>query len=1019
MKEKNKDRKQGFCKDRRTLLKGGGTVLAGAASLSWTKRVDAKQIFRNPRTIQQTTPLQIDSNVQVVHSVCLGCNARCGNRSVVKKGKLEKYSGNPYHPYNHLGNPINYATPVNETLSLSSPVCAKAHDAPNYVYNPYRILKPLKRSGERGAGKFEPIEWEQMIAEIADGGQLFAHFGEEREVQGLKHLNSDDSIDLSAPELGPKRNGFIFMSGRMQSGRKEFIDRFVKGSMGSINRIGHTDICGLGFRMGNLALTEKKQVELKADPWGSEYILVFGANIYEALQPGVNTYGAAVAERNSRGKVKFVIVDPRAQNASTHAKDWLPVKPGQDGALAMGMIRRMIEQEKYNKRYLTAPNPKAAADLGHGCYANATHMVIDDPKHANYRKFLRVSDLHPSSTDKKDDRYVVLTADGSPVAFDTVTEAILDKEAMVRDARGREIKVKTAFRMMKEGVMQYSLSEYAELSGIPQAQIERTADEFSSHGTKAAVCQYHGAGNYTNGTYAAYAVAMLSCLVGSVEIKGGYMSSGGGAANHKEGLYDLKNFPGKLKGKGVRISREKACYEKSSEFRRKQAATGNGYPAKRPWFSFTKGGLSVETMSSIDEQYPYPCKILFTYFYNPVYSTPGGYRYQETLQDTSKVPLHVSIDTCINESNLYADYIIPDVTYAEGHYGWLTPHAPALKFTGIRTPCIEPLTDKTEDGRPYCLETFLIDLAENMSLTGFGKNAIVDNNGKRHPLHRAEDFYLRGFANIAHGAKAPLATPDEVEFVEKNYPVARFKAILPPDEWRQTCYILARGGVFKKYGEVFVGEKFKHGIKRVVLYNEDLAIARNSLTGEFFPGTLTYRPPSDSAGNILAERDQGYPFAVITHKMNVHSQSRTTSHRWSMELFPENFVVVNEIDADSLGVKGGERVRLISRSNSRGIVGKIKTSKLVRKGCVAISFHYGHSQLGASKLPISKGEMVFLGGKKVVDKDGLIPDPKLGTGLNPNMVSRLDENLANTPLIDLIGGIPDFSSTRVKIIKEA
>ncbi|MEA3467904.1 MAG: molybdopterin-dependent oxidoreductase [Thermodesulfobacteriota bacterium] len=1009
---------QDVCQDRRTYLKGGGSAITGAALFATGKKVKAGELHNDPRSVQQAAPMQTDNDVQVVHSVCLGCNARCGNRSVVKNGRLEKYSGNPYHPYNHMGNPIDYATPLQDTLSLSSPVCAKAHDAPNYVYNPYRLLKPLKRSGTRGSGKFEPIEWEQMITEIAAGGKLFAHLGEERQIEGLKQLNNDDPINSDAPELGSKRNGFVFISGRMQSGRKEFIDRFVKESMGSINRIGHTDICGLGFRMGNFALTEKKQVELKADPWSSEYILVFGANIYEAMQPGINTYGAAVAKRSSQGKVTFVIVDPRAQNASTHAEDWLPVKPGQDGALAMGMIRRMIEKKLYNSHYLTAPNPRAAADREYGCYSNATHLVIDDLSHSSHRKFLRVSDVYPSASEKNDDRYVVLADDGSPVPFDTVSEAPLDRETTIRDEGGTEIKVKTAFRMMKEGVMQHSLAEYADLSGIPKEQMKRTADNFASHGTKAAVCQYHGAGNYTNGTYAAYAVAMLSCLVGSVEVKGGYMTSGGGVAKHKTGLYDLKNFPGKLKPKGIRISREKAEYEKSSEFRHKKESGGSGYPAKRPWFAFTKGGLSVETMSSIDEQYPYSCKILFTYFYNPIYSTPGGYRYRETLENTGKVPLHVSIDTCVNESNLYADYIIPDVTYAEGHYGWLTPHAPALRFTGIRTPCIEPLTHKTADDRPYCLETLLIDLAENMGLPGFGENAIVDKIGKSHPLHRAEDFYLRGFANIAHGAKAPMATDDEMHFVEKNYPVAHFKECLLPKEWRQTCYVLARGGVFKKYTEIFDGEKFKHGIQRIVLYNEELAASKNSLTGEFFPGTLSYRAPADSAGNILAEQDREYPFTVVTYKMNVHTQSRTTSHRWSMEIFPENYVVISEKDARSLNIKDGGKVRLISRSNTVGIVGKVKISKLVRNGCLAVSFHYGHSQLGASRLAVSKGETVFLGGKKVIDKDGLIPDSKLGTGLNPNMVSRLDENLADTPMVDLTAGIPDFSSTRVKIVKE-
>lgn len=1015
-----KKRKKEFSPARRTILKGGA-ALAGAALLTPVATSGAGEAAAGPgKILRQTAPARTDQDVQVVHSVCLGCNARCGNRSVVKNGRLETYSGNPYHPYNHLGDPVDYATPVAETLALPSPVCAKAHDAPNYVYNPYRILKPLKRMGPRGSGRFEPIEWERLIEEIAGGGRLFAHLGEERHIAGLKELDSDEPIDPAAPELGPKRNGFVFMTGRLQAGRKQIIDRFVKDAMGSKNRIGHTDICGLGFRMGNFALTDKEQWELKADPWGAEYILVFGANIYEALQPGVNTYGAAVAGRSSEGKVKFVIVDPRAQHASVHAEDWIAVKPGQDGALAMGLIRWLLENDRYNKAYLVAPNPAAALQKGHVCYSNATHLVIDDATHPRDRKFLRIADLDPAAALESGRAWVILSAaDHSPVAFDQVGEALLDEAVTVRGAGGVGIKVKTAFRLMREGVMAHDLDQYAELAGVPKAQIEKTARDFSAHGTRAAVCQYHGAGNYVSGTYAAYAVAMLNALIGSVEAKGGFMSAGGAAASWKKGCYDLRNFPGRRRPAGVAISREKAVYEKSTEYRRKVKETGSGYPARRPWFAFTKGGLSVETLSGIDQRYPYRCRVLFHYFYNPVYSTPGGYRYKETLKDHDKVPLYVSIDTNVNESNIFADYIVPDVTYAEGHYGWLNPHAPALRFTGIRTPCIEPLTGKTADNRCFCLETFLIDLAEKMALPGFGANAIPGRNGRLHPLHRAEDFYLRGFANIAWQAKVPPAAPAEIAFVEKNYPVARFKDILPSREWRTTCYTLARGGVFGKYEEVFAGGRFKYAVKRVLLYNEDLAAARNSLTGEFFPGTLTYIPPMDSAGEIIAAKDRDYPFAVITHKMNVHAQSRTISHLWAMEIFPENFVVMNAADAGRYGLKDGDQVRLISRSNSKGITGRLRLTKLIRGGCISVSNHYGHAQHGASSLTVKNGAEVFMGGRQVMDKDELIADPRRGTGLNTNMISRLDENLANTPLVDLTGGIPDFSSTRVKIVREA
>ncbi len=962
---------------------------------------------------------QLQQDVKIVHSVCLGCNARCGNRQVVKNGKLESITGNPYHPYNSMGEPIAYETPVAESLALSSPVCGKARDAVGYVYNERRIVKPLKRAVARGEGKFEEISWQQLIDEVGKGGANFSHLGEKREVPGLSACLSDELINTEDPYLGTKRNSFSLITGRLQSGRKEFIDRFVKSTVGSINRIGHTDICGLGFRMGNYAVTEGKQVELKADPWSAEYVLVFGANIYEALQPGLNTYGAALAKRSSEKTVKFTIVDPRAQNASVHSHDWLPVIPGQDGALAMAMIRWMIENGKYNKGYLALSHLEAAKSKGYSCYCNATHLVIDDPEHKNHGKFLRLSDLKTDVAEGDEAIFMVLDSSGKEVAFNSVDEAVIDATATVYTEDGKGVKVASSFALMKRGALAHTLEEYSALCGIPTSQIIRTAKDFTSYGTKAAVCQYHGAGNYTNGTYAAMSVALLSVLIGSIGMKGGYLTGGGGKGSWKKGKYDLASFNGKVKPDGIKISRETGNYEKTAEYEKKKSETGCGYPARRPWPTFTKGGLSVEAMSGIDEAYPYQCQVLFTYFYNPVYSTPGGYRYIDTLKDEKKVPLHVSIDIGINESNIYADYIVPDVTYLEGQYGWLTPHAPALKFTGVRVPAITPLTGKTADNRPFCLETFLIDLAMSLDLPGYGEAGIRDTSGKTYPFTKAEDFYLRAYANIAASAGVPKASAADVRFVEQNYPIAEFKSILTDEEWQQVTYMLARGGVFSSYDTVFDKEAHLHGIDRAVLYNEKLASTRNSLTGEKFHGTIKYIAPEDSVGKNIAETDSAYPFSVVTHKMHVHTQSRTTWHKYAMELIPENLVQINSSDAEELGLASGDDVMLYSPSNKEGIGGKVEVADLVRPGCIAISFHYGHSQLGANPLTVKGGEKVFLGGKSVCHDDQMVADPALGTGTNPNMVGRLDENLANTPLTDVMAGIPDFSSTRVKIEKIA
>ena len=1003
---------------RRNLIKSSA-VLAASLCLDSATPTDAEARHLDPRKIQQAPATRRSTGAQTIHSVCLACNARCGIRGTVKDGRLVNVSGNPYHPYNMQFDPIDADTPVAQALEKKSPLCGKGLDTPQHIYSPYRILAPLKRSGPRGSGRFEPIAWETLIREIADGGQLFAHLGEKRQVLGVGDLISDAPIDRSDPSLGSRRNGLVFLTGRLQNGRKEFIDRFVKKSVGSRNRIGHTDICGLGFRMGNFAFSDGKQVELKADPKSARYILVFGANIYEALQPGINTYGAMVARRKADGDLAFSIIDPRATRASAHASDWLPVKPGKDGALAMAIMRWLMENDRVNPDYLSAPNVDEVKKRGYGVLCNASHLVICDPDHSDDGAFLRMHHLQSDLTgDIAQAKVVFEPESNAPLSATSVTQADLDREGAVRDSAGHPIRVKTAYRLLKESAFAHSMAEYAKISGVNLAQIKRVAREFSSYGTRAAVTQYHGAGNYVNGTYAAYAVASLNALVGSVNMKGGYLTGGGGCAKPDQGIYDLKSFSGSKKAGGVAISREKAVYEKSAEYRRKEATSGSGYPAQRPWFAFTKGGLCVEALSGIDQQYPYGAKVLFTYLFNPVYSIPGGYRFKETLADPVKVPLHVSIDIAINESNLFADYIVPDLSFAEGHYGWLTPHAPGMSFSGIRTPMIEPLTRKTPDGRAICTETLLIDLATHLKLPGFGKATIKASDGGSHDLLQAEDFYLRGFANIAAGAKVSEADPSEVTYVESAYPVAAHKKLLPGDQWRRVCHMLARGGVFKPYEALFNGEIFTKGLPEIHIYNEALARSRNSLTGQRFSGTPVWVAPADASGRIMDTLENEYPYSVVTYKNRLHTQSRSLWSAYAMEIESHNQVEINTRDCQSLGLAAGETVRLISASNPDGITGQVKPTVLVRPGCVAVSFHFGHSQFGGSRLTVKSGETVFLGGRSVIKDDGgLIVDEKLRAGLNFNDVALLDERLGKTPMVDLVGGIPDFSSTRVKIVK--
>ncbi len=972
-------------------------------ALSKYLKVDTAEAFRKPylRPRAQRVPLLQESK-RLVHTVCLACNARCGLRVWVCGEEIMQVEGNPYHPYNRAGRPIPYETPLKESLFETGGVCAKPLFDRDYLNNSYRLRMPLKRNGPRGSGKFVSISWEQLIREVAEGGKLFAHLGDERHYPGLKEVLSDEPLDSKAPELGPRRNQFVWITGRSQGGRKHFIKRFVQQAVGSINCIGHTDICGLGFRMGNFAFTDGKQVELKADLWEAKYILVFGANLYAALQPGPTTAGSVLAERAAAGEVKFVIIDPRAHEATAGAAEWVPIKPGKDGALALGLLRVLLEEGLFDQEFLAIPNFKAAKKKGRNVFTNATHLVIVAGERAG--SFLRVEDV-PSLLGKAKDP-VVVAEDGRICSAEEVSSARLSWE---REIGG--FKVKTAFLLFKESVFEHSLSFYAGESGVPEETIRRLARKFARYAPKSAAFAYHGGGNYVGGAYASYAIALLNALVGNVNRKGGYLCAGGGAAKWQTGLYDLKNFSGALKPRGVKISREKAAYEESTEFRQK------GYPSKLPWFPFTKGGLSVSALAGIDQAYPYPIKVLFTYFYNPIYTIPGGHRFIETLKDPEKVPLHVSIDITVNETNIYADYIVPDVTYLEGHYGFLTPHAPAQKFTAVRTPVVEPKTERTKDGRPFCLETFLIDLAVYLGLPGFGPKAIPGRD-RLLPLLKAEDYYLRGIANLAQNAEVPTASEEERLFVERNYPVAAHRKLLTREEWQRVCTVLARGGIFYPNEKAFDTQgNLKKGIPKVCLWNEKLARSVNSLTGYRFWGTVRYEVAQDLAGRRIDELDGDYPLVLISHKTALHTQSRTICYRQALVYEREPRLLVNPEDAEALGLSDGDLVRLSSRSFPEGVKVRIKVSPLVRPGCVAYPFHYGHTQHGASALEVPRGEKAFFGGQELFSGARLRPDPSRRKGINPNLLGRLDETLFDLPLVDPLGGIPDFSSTRVKIEK--
>ncbi|MEW6661116.1 MAG: hypothetical protein ACOY9Y_01780 [Bacillota bacterium] len=184
------------------------------------------------------------------HSACLGCYSSCGNRVKIdlEHDRVLQVFGNPYNP-NNTEPHLPYQAHLNEAyLAFSShagkgntgrgALCGRGNATLQAHQDPMRTLFPFKRAGRRGEGKWKPITWEEAVQETVEGGRLFKEIGEDREIEGFRHVRDlKTPIDPNCPEFGPKANQLVFFGGR-GDGRMIFASRFMN-AFGSVNYFTH------------------------------------------------------------------------------------------------------------------------------------------------------------------------------------------------------------------------------------------------------------------------------------------------------------------------------------------------------------------------------------------------------------------------------------------------------------------------------------------------------------------------------------------------------------------------------------------------------------------------------------------------------------------------------------------------------------------------------------------------------------------------------------------------------------
>ncbi|MHB1118718.1 MAG: molybdopterin-dependent oxidoreductase [Bellilinea sp.] len=1066
---------------RRDFLQSAGMVGISAAFLGITPEYLVAQAAGEDTELKSLTSLE-----NQINSVCLQCNTICGIKVKLRDGVAVKIDGNPYSPWTMTPH-LNYDTPFAQTATVEGAICPKGQAGLQTAYDPYRIVKVLKRKPgtRRGDNQWETVPFEQALQEIVDGGDLFG----EGNVPGLKEsyaltdstvakamavavkkilsekdlekknslvaefqttfaADLDKLIDPAHPDFGPRNNQVIFNWGRLKGGRSDLINRFFRDGFGTTNTHGHTTVCQGSLYFTGKAMSEKYEdgkwtggdkFYWQGDIGNSEFIIFVGASPFEGNY-GPPLRSAKLTNGAVDNGVKYAVVDPRLSKTAGKAWKWLPIKPGMEGAMALALIRWVIDNEKFDATYLSAANKAAATKAGNPTWTEAAWLVKLD-KDGKPTSFLRASEIglkeketRPMVSDPTktyDFDYFVTLVGGVPIAFDPYAkeegqEAIGD--LFVENVQVGEFTVKSSLQIIAEAAREYTIEEWAELCGLNAADLMVLAQEFTSHGKKACADIHRGVSQHTNGFYNVLAWYTLNGLIGNYDYAGGMIKlSAYDAAGGKKGQpFPLSSLSaGKQAPFGTSIIRSDAKYQESTIF--SSLPEDKRYPAKRNWYPLATD-IYQEVIPSLGDAYPYPIKTLFLYMGSPVYSLPAGHKLIDILTDPKKLPLFITFDITVGETSMYSDYVFPDTSYLERwEFNGSHPSVP-FKVQGIRQPVIAPLVEEVSvfgQATPISLEAVMLGLAEKLGMKNFGIGGLGDGGDFTHP----DDLYLRMVANVAFGEKedgsdsVPDADAEEMRLFEaarKHLPKSvydpeRWKAIVGVALWPKVVYVLNRGGRYQDFAKGYKGKLVANKYGRLVnIYQEKTSGIKNSMTGKSLAGYAKFIPPQLDVTGKPVEEGAEYDLQLITYKDITQTKSRTSGNYWLNALMSENAVIMNAVDAHRLGLQDKDRVRVVSASNPEGVwnlgngkkvemAGKVKVVQGMRPGVVAFALGFGHFAYGSTDF--------------VIDGEKIQGDPRRAGGFHANAAMTVDPYLGNTPLVDPVGGSAVFYDSMVKILK--
>lgn len=404
--------------------------------------------------------MQRKSTRQRVPGYCALCWSSCGCISVVEDGKLVAVEADPSHP-------------------TGQALCGKGLAAPEYVHSNARLLYPLKRTRPKGDADpgWERVSWDEAL---------------EITTRNLLRIRDESGVESVAFSVTTSAGT------AMQDGYP-FVER-LRHAFGTPNAVASIELCDFGkdFMYPHTFGTQMPPCEVDR----SDCIVLWGHN------PSTTwiAFGTRIAEARRRG-ARLVVIDPVRVGFAAKADEWLRVRPGTDGALALSMAHVMIEEGLYDDRFVRE-------------WTNGPFLVREDSG-----AFVTGADL----TEGGDPRHRIAWDRGAdkPARYDTLSGTWVDAigELALAGTVGLEgahgvVRCSPAFARYRALCAAFPPARAADITWVDADQIRRAARLVG--GSKAvSLSSWAGLEMHSNTSQTARALACLYALTGSFDAPGG------------------------------------------------------------------------------------------------------------------------------------------------------------------------------------------------------------------------------------------------------------------------------------------------------------------------------------------------------------------------------------------------------------------------------------------------------------------------------------------------------------------